>query len=522
VVSERVEDSSLWGLIEKRAALTPERIFAIDERGEQCSFGELRERALTLAAGLSALGIKHKSIVSWQLPTWIETMVLTGALARIGAVQLPLITSYRGREVSFILSQAHAAFYIAPRYWGGFDFSSMFAEFTTHEVSPIFVTAKSREFPTADPAILDDFVPPKDIDDIRWIYYTSGTTGSPKGARHSDATLLATTPTMYSMLELSTADRNSLVFPVAHIGGLVWLAASMSAGSTHLVAERFDPSLTIPFLAQNGVTLAGIGTPFNLAYLAAQRELAKTTPHARLFPNVRHFMSGASAKPPHLHATLREELGGTGIVSSYGMTEAPMLTAAGPWAPDEKRASTEGRAMNGVRIEIVNSDGSFLSSGEVGEIVVKAPQVCRGYVDASNNEAVDAKGWLHTGDLGYLDEEGFLTVTGRLKDIIIRNGENISAKEIEDLLFVHPKVADVAVIGLPHERTGEQVLAVVVVKPDCDDLGFEEMVSYLRGLGLMTQKIPERLEVLEALPRNGAGKVIKRDLQLRFANTENN
>jgi acyl-CoA synthetase (AMP-forming)/AMP-acid ligase II len=231
-------------------------------------------------------------------------------------------------------------------------------------------------------------------------------------------------------------------------------------------------------------------------------------------------MSGAAPKPPNLHRELRDELGGTGLLSSYGMTECPIVTYCGEGASDERRANTEGRAGPGVELKIVKDDGTLAAAGESGEIRAKGTQMCRGYLDESlNKEAFDDEGFIKTGDLGTLDDGGFLTIVGRLKDVIIRNGENISAKEIEDLLFLHPAVRDVAVIGLPDTRVGERCCAVVALDESKGTFTFDDMVIFLKSHELMTQKLPEQLEVVEEIPRNGAGKVLKEQLRNQFGTT---
>jgi non-ribosomal peptide synthetase component E (peptide arylation enzyme) len=184
--------------------------------------------------------------------------------------------------------------------------------------------------------------------------------------------------------------------------------------------------------------------------------------------------------------------------------------------PDVKKAETDGRTCPGVELRVVGLDERVLGPGEEGELRVKAPQVCMGYLDSSlDAEAFDADGWFRTGDLGVVDAEGYVSITGRLKDIIIRKGENISAKEIEDLLFAHPKVADAAVVGLPDEERGELACAVVVCKPG-ETLSFAEMQGFLRERRLSLHKVPERLELVETLPRNPSGKVLKKDLRAAY------
>jgi acyl-CoA synthetase (AMP-forming)/AMP-acid ligase II len=278
--------------------------------------------------------------------------------------------------------------------------------------------------------------------------------------------------------------------------------------------ERFDPARTVALIQEHDVTMAGAGTPFHMAYLAAQRQLPAGE---RLFPSVRVYCGGGAPKPPQLHYDIKAEMGGVGIVSGYGLTEAPILVMGTVNDTDEQLANTEGRATGSVRLRLVTLEGKEAGIDEEGEIRAKAPQLMKGYLDSSlDGDAFDEDGWFKTGDLGRVDADGMVTITGRVKDIIIRNMENISAKEVEDLLFTHPAIADVAVIGLPDARTGERVCAVVVPQDPAAPLGFADMVAFCREAGLMAQKLPERLEIVDALPRNPTGKVLKFELKDRF------
>jgi cyclohexanecarboxylate-CoA ligase len=267
------------------------------------------------------------------------------------------------------------------------------------------------------------------------------------------------------------------------------------------------------FLGAHGVTLAGSGTPFHMAYLAAQRAATGGS----IFPHVRSYPGGGAPKPPQLHYDLQREIGGVGIVSGYGLTEAPIVVMASTDDPDVKLAETEGRPTPGVELIVVALDGRQAGPGEEGEIRLKGPQVIRGYLDpALDAEAFDPDGYFRTGDLGIVDAEGFVTITGRLKDVIIRHGENISAKEVEDLLYAHPAVADVAVIGLPDTKTGERACAVVAVQ-EGQEFGLDAMAAFLKDQGLRVQAVPEQLELVETVPRNPAGKILKHALRQRFA-----
>jgi len=510
-----ISADSLWSLIERRAEATPDAPFAIDERDREHSFADYRAAALRAAAGFHARGVGTDHRVTWQLPTWLETLVLTAALARLGAVQNPVLPIYREREVGFVVEQTHAGLLIVPPEWRSFDYPAMARQIAARHAG-LELLVLDDALPEGDPASLPAFEPPGEAGaaPVRWLFYTSGTTADPKGARHTDATLMAAATGMAQALELVPEDRHALVFPFTHVGGIGWLIAGLMAGCAQVPIAIFDPQTSIPHLARHGVTLAGAGTAFHQAYLAAQR----ASPGRALLPAVRAFPGGGAPKPPALHADLKRAFGGAGIVSGYGLTECPIIAMNSVRDPDEKLAHSEGRPRpEGAAIRVVGPDGSRVGPGDEGELLVRGPQLCLGYVDPRlDAQAFDADGFFRTGDLGRLDADGYLVITGRAKDVIIRKGENISAKEVEDLLYTHPAVADVAVIGLPDAEKGERCCAVVALNPGAQ-LAFDEMVRFLRAEGLMVQKIPEQLERLPELPRNAAGKVPKLELRQRFA-----
>jgi len=461
--------------------------------------------------------VRTWSRVSWQLPTWIESMVLVAGLARLGAVQNPILPIYREREVGFVTGQAESELLVVPGSWRGFDYAAM-ARAIAAEREALEVLVVDRALPEGEASVLP---PVPDITTaaeapLRWLFYTSGTTAEPKGAQHTDHTLAHSGGSLCSALELCPDDRVGLVFPFTHIGGIGWLLAGLLSGCAQIVVEAFDPAETPGALARHGMTQGTAGTVFHQAYLAAQRAHGSEP----LFPAVRSFPGGGAPKPPQLHADVKRELGGAGIVSGYGLTECPIVVMNHVGNPDEKLARTEGRPTEGVTLRLVKHDGTPAAPGEEGEVRVRGPQLCKGYVDAALDEAAfDEEGFFRTGDLGALDTDGFLTITGRLKDVIIRKGENISAKEVEDHLFAHPAVADVAVVGLPDPELGERACAVVVTAPDATPLGFAQMSAFLRERGLMVQKIPERLEHADALPRNPSGKVLKNELRDKWGRT---
>jgi acyl-CoA synthetase (AMP-forming)/AMP-acid ligase II len=510
----------LWELLDWRAGQTPNALFAVDADDRRLSFAEYRECVLRCAAGLADRGVAEGTAVSWILPTWLESLVLAAALARLGARQNPILPIYRAREVSFICRQSGATLLVAPKLFRGFDYQQMAGEVASElpKLDRLLVDSgcDPMDLPSGDPSRLPaaaSALPTGEMP-IRWLFYTSGTTAHPKGALHTDASLFSAAAGLADVLSLGPDDRIALVFPLTHIGGVGWLLAGLLTGAAQIVVPTFDPATSIETLALHGVTQATAGTAFHQAYLEAQR----ARPDVPLFPAVRAFPGGGAPKPPQLHNAIRRELGGAGIVSGYGMTECPIVSMNRIGDPDDKLAHTEGRANpSTMRIRIVRPDGSPAGAGQEGEVRVNGPQLFAGYLDASlDSDAFDDTGFFRTGDLGKLDTDGFLAITGRLKDVIIRKGENISAKEIEDLLHGHPKVSEAAVVGLPDPASGERCCAVVVCRSQSEPLDFEEMVQFLSAQKLMRQKIPEQLELVDALPRNPTGKVLKQELRSRY------
>ncbi len=511
-----IEAESVWQLVERRAEATPDALFALDEQGRELSFESLRHEAERAAAGLFDLGVREGMPVSWMLPTRLSAFVLMTALARLGAVQNPLVPIYRRREVEFCLRQTGARWLLVPGVFRGFDFVALarqlaasFPDLETLEIE--------EELPRGDVSALPP--PPQAVpgatSPTRWIFYTSGTTADPKGARHTDHSILISSRGMVEAIDLRPDHRTGVVFPVTHLGGANALVSTLRAGSTQLVVEGFDPATAIPFLAKHGVTHAGAGRVFYQAYLEAQRKAGRKP----IFPKLRALYGGGAPTPHQLHLDVIREMGGLGILSTWGMTECPIVSMTRWDDPLEKRVSTEGRPTHAAtRIRVARPDGSQAAPGETGELLVHAPQLLQGFVDTQLDAGCfDDDGFFRTGDLGRVDAEGYVVITGRMKDVIIRKGENISAPEIEELLIVHPKVADVSVIGLPDPERGERCCAVVRDADPTDPLGFDEMVAFLEARQLMRQKIPEQLEHLSEFPQTPSGKVVKARLRERFA-----
>jgi cyclohexanecarboxylate-CoA ligase len=354
---------------------------------------------------------------------------------------------------------------------------------------------------------------PKDPDEVAWIYFTSGSTGKPKGARHSDATLLATGIGFagHGRQGRDPGEVAAAAFPFAHIGGIEYLIAAIAGGFPILLLEAFVPADALQQFRRHGVTTTGGAPPFYRALV----ELARAQPGEPLLPTLRTLKGGGAPCPPELYAEVRDRLGAT-LAHDYGMTEVPMIAVSRPDDPIGLLAETDGRVLPGNRVRIVDLAGELCLEGEVGEVQVRGTGVCHGYTDPSETErAFTPDGWFRTGDLGRLRDGNALEVVGRLKDMIIRKGENIAPQELEELLARHPGIADVAVIGLPDAERGEQVCAVVV--PAAGSLELADITAWLVDAGLMRQKLPERLEIVDALPRTGLAKVAKAALRERYA-----
>lgn len=508
---------SLWALVEARTEQSPDGLFAVDERDRQLTFAQMHRHAEALAATLHDLGIRGGEVVSWQMPTWIDTAVLSLALDRIGVTQNPLLASLRRHDLTFVCGQVGADWLLTPGRWRGFDHGELARE-VAHELPGLSVATLERDTPPSPSGMgstpsRHGSTPPRRPVDSAWVFYTSGTTGLPKGVRHGHATVAASTMSMVERMEVTAEDRSVIGFPFAHIGGINWLMAGLITGCGLILLESFADPSTMPAIGRHRGSLLGVTTAFHLAYLAAQR----THEHQPLFPAVRAYPGGAAPKPPGLHHDLVREVGGVGIVSGYGLTESPMNAMASVRDPQEKLATTEGRPSVGVDVRAVDLDEVEVPAGTDGELRVRGAHLFQGYVDARlDRDAFDAGGYFRTGDLGHLDQDGYVVVTGRIKDVIVRKGENVSAKEIEDFLFDHPSIVDVAVIGLPDDERGERVCAVVVaregsVAPDLQTVG-----AYLHERGVMVQKHPEQVELSAELPRNAGGKVQKAQLRQVF------
>lgn len=505
-----------WGLVEEAAHAHPERIVLVDDYGRSLTNAELRDAAERTAAALVQRGIRDGTVVSWQLPTTLETMVVMVALTRLGAVQNPILPIWRESEVRFATAQLGTEVIIVPGSWRGFDHVALADELAREQPMTVVVidhaarVGEGLRLPAGGPASLP--APPTSETLPRWVYYSSGTTAAPKGVRHCDRSVIAGSAGVVGMFGASSDDVNPIAFPVSHIGGAAMLAASLLTGMRLVLFDEFDPVRTPKAIAAHRPTMLGSATPFFVAFMAAQRDHG-TEP---LFPDLRGCVGGGAPITAELGRQVRETFSVAGVANAWGLTEFPVVTSPPPNGAPEVLDHTVGRPVAGVSVRVVDESEREVPTGEEGELRLKGPQCFLGYVDETlNAEAFDAQGWFRSGDRGRIDADGNVVVTGRIKDAIIRNAETISALEIEGVLATHPAVADVAVIGVPDSRTGERVCAVVVAQPG-SDITLGALAEHCHAQGLSRHKSPERLEIIEALPRNLTGKVLKNELRARF------
>jgi acyl-CoA synthetase (AMP-forming)/AMP-acid ligase II len=505
--------------LESRARAMPHAVLAV-AGDRRVRAAELAADVVRLATGLRRLGVGPGDVVSWQLPNWIEGAILSFALERIGAVSNPILPIYREREVGFVVRQARSRVLVVPGEVRGCDHREL-ARAVREQATDLEHVVVARAEPLAGQLSLDELLaaepdaslPPSPLGphDVSALFYTSGTTSEPKGVMHTPSTLGAFLAVQHAAVGPEEASVGILWFPLTHIGGICAFGMAPAAYGTRAVyLEHFDPERALELIEREQVTSAGGPTPILQALLAAPGFSPERV------ASVRVAGLGATDVPPELMREVAARLGAF-VYRSYGMTECPMATAGRRGDPEDRLLTTDGRATAGVTVRVVDDRGRPVSPGVEGEVELFGPQLCVGYLDRRLCEdAFTPDGFLRSGDLAVMDAEGFVRITGRKKDVILRKGENLSAKAIEDELHEHPALAEAAVIGVPDRASGERVCACVVLRPGAAVPSLDELRAFMLARGVMAQKIPEQLEIVDALPRNATGKVTKLELRARF------
>lgn len=454
----------------------------------------LNDRATALA-GAMLERMPVGSVVSFMLPNWHEAAVVYLAATIAGMVVNPILPSLRDRELRFILDDANTRMMFVPAVFGRHDYASMLDRVVAELADPpeVVVARDGSPLPeTREPVEL----PVLDPDAVRMILYTSGTTGRPKGVLHSHNSMHALITQLRDHWRIQPGDRFLVPSPIAHIGGSIYaFECPLLLGTSAVLMDRWDADAAVELITREGCTHMAGATPF-LEQLLAAAERAGTR-----LPQLKLFICGGASVSPSLIRRAADYFERAAVTRVYGSTEVPVTTVGAPTDRDHA-ADTDGRP----------GFAEIALSGD-GEIHARGPQMLVGYLHATDEaESFDTEGYFRTGDLARWVDDDYLVVTGRAKDLIIRNGENIAPKEIEDILIGHPGVAEIAIVGLPDARTGERACAVVVPndepRPDVDSLR-----AFLQSQGVAIFKAPEQVVIWEALPRNDAGKVLKHQIQ---------
>jgi non-ribosomal peptide synthetase component E (peptide arylation enzyme) len=476
---------------------------AVVEGDERLTFEALGEEVRTLAALLKARGVNPGDVVSFQLPNGIAAAVVFWATMKIGAISNPIVPIYRQHELRHILGQARTKVAIVPESFRGHDFRDMYEGLRTElpALSEVLVVGDGQRWHGSEPELSEDV--PVGPDDIALLMYTSGTTAVPKGVLHSHNTFLFTAHLLAELFSLDERDVFLNVSPVTHITGLLnGVLLPVVAAATVVHDPVWDPMWALATIEREEVSLMMISTPFlRDLTTAAVAEGADT-------PSLRYVGCGGADMPVQLMRMAATELC-PGLVRVYGATESPIATATNRSDPPAKRTATDGRWMPSYDAMTVGEDGSATPQGRAGEIVWRSAGTFLGYLDpALNDDAFMEDGRFRSGDLGVVDDDGYLAVAGRIKDIINRSGEKISAYEVEQLLSEHPAIGEVAVVAQPDATTGERACAYVVLKQDVS-LTVADLGDFLVGREVARQKVPEDLVLVDAMPKTVSGKVQK-------------
>ena len=517
------QDRVLWDFLVDGATEHPERVFLTDGNNT-LTYGSLREKGVRLAAGLAGLGVGRGDRVAVQMPNWAEFGVVTMALSRLGAVLVPIMPIFRGDEVGYILGHSGAEVLIGPVTFHKFDYLDMYLEL--REAAPalreiVMTRPGSTVLPEGVIGFEDLFVagdledldaglgPTAGADDGALLVYTSGTTARPKGCFHSFNTMYAGATSVIRKLGITSDDVVFNPSPVAHSTGLVvgLILPLLVGGGSHF-QPAWDPEEGLRRIETYGCTISVTAATFLSTAIQAY------DPARHDISGMRFWGCAGAPIPGPLVQQARAVFPHMNIIAIYGRSENFATTMTGPADPPERAVTSDGRAAPGCSVRILDLEGNEAPVGAEGDVAFKGPSLMLGYYQdaAAMAETLTPDGFHLSGDLGFADEAGYVRITGRVKDIIIRGGLNISAREVEDLLAGHPDIVDVAVVSMPDPRLGEKACAFVVpvdgAEPTVASLG-----EYLRARDVAVQKLPERVELVDALPRTAPGKVRKNVLR---------
>lgn len=491
---ERYEREGWWtsdtlgDLLARGLAATPGAEFRVHSavRPYDGTFADVELMARRLAAGLRSRGVGAGDVVAMQLPNWVEAAATFWASALLGAVVVPIVHFYGRKELTHIVGDCRPRVFVTAESFGRMTFDRE----VVAGVPVVGVVGRDFEELLADEPMAG--VVPVHPGRPALIAYTSGTTSAPKGVVHSHRSLVHET---HQLVAQSSHDRGKQLTatPVGHFIGMVGaFLIPVIGGKAINLADVWDPALALALMKSDGLAVGG-GPPYFVTSLLDHPDF--TREH---LDGVRSVGLGGSTVPVAVTRRLADL--GINVYRSYGSTEHPSITGSRFDAPEDKRLYTDGAPLSGVEVKLADD----------GEILSRGPDLCLGYTDAALTAgAFDADGWYHTGDVGVLDEDGYLTITDRKSDVIIRGGENISAVEVEEALLAMPGVAEAVVVAAPDARLGEHAAAVLRMQPGCELPCLDDVRAHFSTLGMARQKWPEELRAVDEFPRTASGKVQK-------------
>lgn len=488
---------------------------AVVDGSRRLTFSDIDRDATKLAAALHARGITADDVVSFQLPNSAEAVIVFHAVMKLGAVANPIVPIYRSRELRFILGQSRAKVVFIPAELRGVDVDDMYRALRADLPDLELVISLGSDtdglavtwsdlMGSATGAMIARVraIEPPAADNVCLLLYTSGTTADPKGALHSHNTLIYENFSMVDWFGLNETDVIFNPSPVTHVTGInCALILPFLLGAPVVLQDVWDPEVALEQIVDERGSFMIFSTPFLRGLLDAADVTATPT------PSIRYIVCGGADIPDALTAAATTRLGT--VVRMYGATEGPSVTTADRWDPLYLRINTDGRPIGPTEVIVSSSTGGVADIGEVGEIMWRGPDTFLGYLDATLNDAAFTEdGFFRTGDLGRFDSRGGIHIVGRIKDIINRSGEKISAHDVENQLSEHPSVIEVAVVAGPDPKTGERGCAFVVTR-DHHDLTLPEVHAFLLEREIAVQKIPESIYVVDSLPKTASGKVQK-------------
>ncbi|EEW1532714.1 medium-chain fatty-acid--CoA ligase [Escherichia coli] len=506
-------DASLADYWQQTARAMPDKIAVVDNHGASYTYSALDHAASCLANWMLAKGIESGDRIAFQLPGWCEFTVIYLACLKIGAVSVPLLPSWREAELVWVLNKCQAKMFFAPTLFKQTRPVDLILPLQNQLPQLQQIVGVDKLAPATSSLSLSQIIADNTPlttaitthgDELAAVLFTSGTEGLPKGVMLTHNNILASERAYCARLNLTWQDVFMMPAPLGHATGFLHgVTAPFLIGARSVLLDIFTPDACLALLEQQRCTCMLGATPFVYDLL----NLLEKQPAD--LSALRFFLCGGTTIPKKVARECQQR--GIKLLSVYGSTESSPHAVVNLDDPLSRFMHTDGYAAAGVEIKVVDDARKTLPPGCEGEEASRGPNVFMGYFDEPEltARALDEEGWYYSGDLCRMDEAGYIKITGRKKDIIVRGGENISSREVEDILLQHPKIHDACVVAMPDERLGERSCAYVVLKAPHHSLSLEEVVAFFSRKRVAKYKYPEHIVVIEKLPRTASGKIQK-------------